>query len=145
MVEKNKVSEASVLAALSQVQEPELHQDLVSLNMIRDLKIESGQVSFTIVLTTPACPLKTQIEREAKQAVASLPGVESVQIKMDANIPSDGRERGLLDLPIRNAIAVASERRPCGSLGCRHLWAEYPDHDGHPPPAPAGRQQADPG
>jgi ATP-binding protein involved in chromosome partitioning len=114
MVEKNKVSEASVLAALSQVQEPELHQDLVSLNMIRDLKIESGQVSFTIVLTTPACPLKTQIEREAKQAVASLPGVESVQIKMDANIPSDGRERGLLDLPIRNAIAVASGKGGVG-------------------------------
>jgi ATP-binding protein involved in chromosome partitioning len=114
MVEHNKVSEESVLAALSKVQEPELHRDLVSLNMIRDLKIESGQVSFTIMLTTPACPLKTQIEREAKQMVASLPGVEAVQVKLDSNIPSDGRNRGLLELPIRNAIAVASGKGGVG-------------------------------
>jgi ATP-binding protein involved in chromosome partitioning len=114
MVEHNRVSEESVLAALSKVQEPELHRDLVSLNMIHDLKIESGQVSFTIVLTTPACPLKTQIEREAKHAVASLPGVEAVQVKLDSNIPSDGRNRGLLELPIRNAIAVASGKGGVG-------------------------------
>ena len=114
MVEHNIVSEESVLAALSKVQEPELHRDLVSLNMIHDLKVESGQVSFTIMLTTPACPLKTQIEREAKQAVASLPGVEAVQVKLDSNIPSDGRNRGLLELPIRNAIAIASGKGGVG-------------------------------
>ena len=66
------------------------------------------------MLTTPACPLKTQIEREAKQAVASLPGVEAVEIKLDSNIPSDGRNRGLLELPIRNAIAVASGKGGVG-------------------------------
>ncbi len=114
MVEKGNVSEEIVMAALSKVQEPELHRDLVSLNMIRDLKIEGGQVSFTIVLTTPACPLKTQIEREAKQAVTSLPGVESVTVKLDSNIPNDGRSRGLLELPIRNAIAVASGKGGVG-------------------------------
>jgi ATP-binding protein involved in chromosome partitioning len=114
MVEHNKVSEESVLAALSKVQEPELHRDLVSLNMIHDLKIESGRVSFTIMLTTPACPLKTQIEREAKQAVGSLPGVAAVEVKLDSNIPSDGRNRGLLELPIRNAIAVASGKGGVG-------------------------------
>jgi ATP-binding protein involved in chromosome partitioning len=114
MVDNNKVSEEIVLAALSRVQEPELHRDLVFLNMIHDLKIENGQVSFTIMLTTPACPLKTQIEREAKQAVASLPGVEEVQIKLDSNIPGDGRNRGLLELPIRNAIAVASGKGGVG-------------------------------
>jgi ATP-binding protein involved in chromosome partitioning len=114
MVEHHKVSEESVLAALSKVQEPELHRDLVSLNMIHDLKIESGQVSFTIMLTTPACPLKTQIEREAKQAVRALPGVEAVEVKLDSNIPSDGRNRGLLELPIRNAIAVASGKGGVG-------------------------------
>ena len=114
MLEQSIVSDESVLAALSKVQEPELHRDLVSLNMIRDLKVEGSQVSFTVVLTTPACPLKTQIEREAKQAVASLPGVESVQVKMDANIPSDGRSRGLLELPIRNAIAIASGKGGVG-------------------------------
>ena len=66
------------MAALSHVQEPELHRDLVSLNMIRDLKIGAGKVSFTVMLTTPACPLRTKIEREAREAVAALPGVSSV-------------------------------------------------------------------
>jgi len=114
MVEQQRVTEQSVMAALSKVQEPELHRDLVSLNMIQDVQIEGDQVSFTVVLTTPACPLKTQIEREAKQAVAALPGVGSVQVKMDANIPTDGRSRGLLELPIRNAIAVASGKGGVG-------------------------------
>jgi ATP-binding protein involved in chromosome partitioning len=108
------VSQDEILAELSKVQEPELHKDLVTLNMIRDLTIESGKVSFTVVLTTPACPLRSQIEREAKEAVASLPGVELVEIKMDANVPSDGRSRGLLQLPIRNAVAVASGKGGVG-------------------------------
>jgi ATP-binding protein involved in chromosome partitioning len=108
------VSEQSVLAALSKVQEPELHRDLVSLNMIRDLKIDNGDVRFTIMLTTPACPLRTQIEREAKAAVLAIPGVNSVELKLDANVPNDGRSRGLLQLPIRNAVAVASGKGGVG-------------------------------
>ncbi len=107
-------SEQAVLAALGKVQEPELHKDLVSLNMIRDLKIDGGKVAFTIVLTTPACPLKTQIEREARNSVAAIPGVTTVEVKMDANVPNDGRSRGLMQLPIRNAIAVASGKGGVG-------------------------------
>jgi ATP-binding protein involved in chromosome partitioning len=108
------VSEKEVMVALGKVQEPELHRDLVSLNMIRDLKIEGSKVVFTVMLTTPACPLKTRIEREAREAVAALPGVETVEVTLDANVPSDGRSRGLLDLPIRNAIAVASGKGGVG-------------------------------
>jgi ATP-binding protein involved in chromosome partitioning len=114
MFNKNKVSQEVVLAALSKVQEPELHKDLVSLNMIRDLKIAGEKVSFTVMLTTPACPLKTRIEREAREAVAAIPGVGSVEIKLDANVPNDGRSRGLLELPIRNAVAVASGKGGVG-------------------------------
>ena len=55
---KNDVTQEAVMAALSKVQEPELHNDLVSLNMIRDLTISGGDVGFTIVLTPPACPLR---------------------------------------------------------------------------------------
>ncbi len=109
-----KLTEAAVMAALSKVQEPELHRDLVSLNMIRDLKIDGNKVAFTIMLTTPACPLRTQIEQEARNAVLSLPGVGGVDLKMNANVPSDGRPRGLLDLPIRNAVAVASGKGGVG-------------------------------
>lgn len=108
------VTEKDVMAALSKVQEPELHKDLVSLNMIRDVAIEGSKVKFTIVLTTPACPLKTQIEREAREAVASLPGVETVEVTLDANVPTDGRSRGVLDLPVHNAIAVASGKGGVG-------------------------------
>jgi ATP-binding protein involved in chromosome partitioning len=108
------ITQEAVLAALSQVQEPELHRDLVTLKMIHDLKIDAGKVSFTIVLTTPACPLRTRIEREAKEAVAAIPGVQAVEIKLDANVPNDGRQRGLMQLPIRNAIAVASGKGGVG-------------------------------
>ncbi len=110
----DQITPETVLAALSTVQEPELRKDLVTLNMIRDLEIKKGAVSFTIMLTTPACPLRVTIEKEARQAVAAVPGVKSVNIKMDSNVPNDGRLRGVLNLPIRNAIAVASGKGGVG-------------------------------
>ena len=110
----DKPTKEQVLAALGTVQEPELHDDLVSLNMIRDLKVEDGKVSFSIMLTTPACPLRGQIQKEAEQAVMSVGGVESVNIKMDSDVPNDGRMRGLVDMPIRNAIAVGSGKGGVG-------------------------------
>lgn len=108
------VTEKAVLEALSKVQEPELHKDLVTLNMVRDIHITDNHVDFTVVLTTPACPLKSQIEREARQAVEAIPGVQSVKVQLDANVPDDGRARGNLELPIRNAIAVASGKGGVG-------------------------------
>ena len=110
----NKPTKEQVLAALSKVQEPELHDDLVSLNMIRELNVEGGKVSFSIILTTPACPLRGQIHKEAEQAVMSVGGVESVKIKMDSDVPNDGRMRGLVNMPIRNAIAVGSGKGGVG-------------------------------
>lgn len=104
-------NEAAVLAALSQVQEPELHKDLVSLNMVKDLAISGGKVSFTLELTTPACPLRDQIEREATEAVRSVEGVSEVALKFSANVP---RSRGLIDRPIRNTIAVGSGKGGVG-------------------------------
>jgi ATP-binding protein involved in chromosome partitioning len=82
--------------------------------MIRDVIVENGQVKFSIVLTTPACPLKSTIENEARKAVMSLPGVERVEIKIEADVPSDGRSRGLMQLPIRNAVAIASGKGGVG-------------------------------
>ncbi len=114
MAREEKIDQDAIMAALSRVQEPELDKDLVTLNMIRDLQIDGGKVSFAIILTTPACPLRTQIEREAREAVAGLPGVSSVEIKMDSSVPSDGRQRGLLQLPIKNAVAVASGKGGVG-------------------------------
>jgi ATP-binding protein involved in chromosome partitioning len=109
-----EVTEEAVMAALSKVQEPELHRDLVSLGMIRDLKVEGNKVSFTIMLTTPACPLKTRIESEARAAVQAIPNVTSVEIKVSSDVPYDGQSRGLLNAPIRNAIAIASGKGGVG-------------------------------
>lgn len=114
MFKKSNVTEEAVMAALSKVQEPELHKDLVTLNMVRDLKIEGSEVSFTVVLTTPACPLRNRIEQETRAAVQAVPGVEKVAVKFDSNVPHDGRQRGLMQLPIRNAIAVASGKGGVG-------------------------------
>ena len=111
---ESTITREAVLAALSKVQEPELHKDLVTLNMIRDLVINGERVSFTIMLTTPACPLRGRIQNESRQAVMTVPGVKTVDIKMDANVPTDGRPRGLLQLPVRNAIAVASGKGGVG-------------------------------
>ncbi len=110
----NKITKELVLAALSKVQEPELHQDLVTLNMIRDLEIEGAKVKFTVMLTTPACPLKGLIEKEATQAVMSVAGVEKVEIKLSSDVPNDGRMRGLVNTTIKNAIAVGSGKGGVG-------------------------------
>ena len=66
------------------------------------------------MLTTPACPLRGRIESEAKQAVMSVRGVESVEIKMSSDVPNDGRVRGLVNTTIKNAIAVGSGKGGVG-------------------------------
>ena len=107
-------TQEDVLAALSKVNDPDLRKDLVTLNMIQDLEINGNTVNFTIMLTTPACPMKDQMKSEAYAAVSEVEGVESIEIKMDANVPNDGRNRGLLNVPVRNAIAVASGKGGVG-------------------------------
>ncbi|MBN1303755.1 MAG: Mrp/NBP35 family ATP-binding protein [Anaerolineales bacterium] len=110
----DKITQEAVLAALSTVQEPELHKDMVSLNMIKDIKLEGDTVNFTVVLTTPACPLKSRIQQECQDAVLALPGVKTVNVKLDSNVPNDGRMRGLVQTPIRNAIAIGSGKGGVG-------------------------------
>lgn len=107
------LSKEAIFLALGKVQEPELRKDLVTLNMIRDLEINGSNVKFTIMLTTPACPLRGKIESEARQAVMSL-GAKRVDIKMDSNVPNDGKTRTLLQLPVRNAVAIASGKGGVG-------------------------------
>ncbi|MBW6471813.1 MAG: Mrp/NBP35 family ATP-binding protein [Anaerolineaceae bacterium] len=110
----NNVTNEEVLAALSKVQEPELHKDLVSLNMIKDLSINGSEVKFTIVLTTPACPLKGKIEKESRDAVMAIAGVDKVVIMLDSNVPSDGRNRGNLSVQAKNVVAIASGKGGVG-------------------------------
>jgi ATP-binding protein involved in chromosome partitioning len=111
----NQISEQSVLDALRQIKDPDLHKDIVTLGFIKDLKIEAGNVSFRIVLTTPACPVKEEMEGAAREIVGSLPGVASVQVTMDAEVP---KGRGLGDKVtvegVRNIIAVSSGKGGVG-------------------------------
>lgn len=107
-------TESSILAALSKVQEPELHKDLVSLGMVKDIQITGPKVTFTVELTTPACPLRDQIELEARQAVEAVEGVSEANVRFTSNVLSDGRSRGLIDRPIKNAIAIASGKGGVG-------------------------------
>lgn len=109
------VTRERVLEALSQVLDPDLRKDIVSLGMIRDLQVENGEVSFRFVLTTPACPVRDQLEAEARRAVAALPGVKKVEVKMDAAV---SQRRGVPDRRpvegVRNIVAVTSGKGGVG-------------------------------
>ncbi len=111
---KSSITQEQILEALSHVQEPELHKDLVSLNMIKDIEIKGNVVSFKINLTTPACPLRSRIENEARAAVMAVPGVKEAQIAFTSNVPSDARIKTKLELPIKTAIAVGSGKGGVG-------------------------------
>jgi ATP-binding protein involved in chromosome partitioning len=75
-----------ILGALRQVEDPDLHRDLVSLGMIEGLEVRDGKVSFTLVLTTSACPLKEKIEADVRAAVQSVPGVRGLDFKTTSRV-----------------------------------------------------------
>jgi ATP-binding protein involved in chromosome partitioning len=75
-----------VLSALRTVQDPDLRRDLVTLGMIEDLVVRDGEVAFTLVLTTAACPLKGQIEADARRAVLAVPGVHEVKLTTTSRV-----------------------------------------------------------
>lgn len=104
-----------IMSALSQVIEPELNRDIVSLNMVRDLTVEGGVARFTIVLTTPACPLKDVfVERCNAAVIGTVPGIERLDIRWDAQVPTDRRISGMINAPMRSIIAVSSGKGGVG-------------------------------
>ena len=82
------ITNEDVLEALRTVQDPELGQDLVSLNMIRDIRIDGERVSFTVVLTTPFCPLGMEFQERCEEAVRRVPGVRDTAITMTDDVGS---------------------------------------------------------
>lgn len=108
------VTEKAVMDALSTVIEPELHRDLVSLNMIRNLEISGNDVTFTIMLTTPACPLKGKMEGDSRAALSKVDGLGKVEINWDANVPKDSRIGEQIGQNFRNTIAVSSGKGGVG-------------------------------
>lgn len=110
-----ELTEQVVLDGLRQIKDPDLHKDIVTLGFIKDLRIDGGNVSFRIVLTTPACPVKAEMESAAREIVGSLPGVTAVSVTMDAEVPK-GRGLGekVVVEGIKNIVAVSSGKGGVG-------------------------------
>jgi ATP-binding protein involved in chromosome partitioning len=108
------ISEAAIYDALRTVQEPELSGDLVSRDMVKGLSIDGTTVAFTIELTTPACPLKDEIEAEVRRALAPL-GVERVDVAWSASVRRNAPRTPEQLIPgVKNVIAVASGKGGVG-------------------------------
>lgn len=109
------ITKQQVLDALSNVEEPDLKKDLVTLNMIRDVVIEGKRVSFTVVLTTPACPLKALIERACINAITHfVDETAEVTVNMTADVTSRRTMENPLLPNVKNIIAVASGKGGVG-------------------------------
>src|SRR6185437_7678962 len=102
-----------VMKALSSVQDPELHKDLVSLNMVKDVRLDGSQVFLNVELTTPACPMKDVIRRDVESALRNI-GAESVHIDFSANTRGPaGPPRDVLP-QVRNILAVGAGKGGVG-------------------------------
>ncbi len=109
------ITKELVLQALSTVEEPDLGKDLVTLNMVKDIEINGDEVSFTVILTTPACPLKEMIRSASVAAIQGVGGKETqVHINMVSRVTSNRKDNKALLPNVRNIIAVASGKGGVG-------------------------------
>jgi ATP-binding protein involved in chromosome partitioning len=111
------ITSEQILSALRNVYDPDLHKDLVTLGMIKNIVIEKSRVGFTVELTTPACPLKAEIERMCREAVEAIPGVGEIEITMTANVRAN-TGKGIpqqQSIPgVKNIVAIASGKGGVG-------------------------------
>jgi ATP-binding protein involved in chromosome partitioning len=119
MVEQSngQANKESVLAALRQIEDPDLHRDIVSLGFVPegDINICGSNVAVRIVLTTPACPVRETMKEQAQELLCALPGIETAEVTMDATVRSTGIGKGPKEIEgVRNVIAVASNKGGVG-------------------------------
>jgi ATP-binding protein involved in chromosome partitioning len=107
---------SEVLDALRGVRDPDLHKDIVTLGFVKNLAVDGGRVSFTIELTTPACPVKDQMRDQARDLVSRVPGVAEVQIEMTAAVRTSAVGEGNRQpVPgVKNVIAVGAGKGGVG-------------------------------
>jgi ATP-binding protein involved in chromosome partitioning len=108
-------TEQQVLDALRGVQDPDLHRDIVSLGFVKDLRVDGGTICFAIVLTTPACPVKDELKKQAEELVRRLPGVRDVRVEMKSDVRAMTDLGGQLLIPgVRNVVPVGSGKGGVG-------------------------------
>jgi len=108
------ITSKQVLQALSQVKPPELHKDIVSLNMVRDVAVEGLNLKFTVVLTPATYNHRQAIESAIMEALRVVPDIEDVSVRFDSNIPQDPRLLNKMNIGVSNTIAVASGKGGVG-------------------------------
>ncbi|MDH4228827.1 MAG: Mrp/NBP35 family ATP-binding protein [Nitrospirota bacterium] len=110
------LTEQIVLDALSKVQEPELGKDIVTLNMVKDIQINGDKLAFTIQLTTPACPLKSEIEKRCRVALESVPGLSHIEVRWGSQVARAAMNQQMDQMApgIKNVIAVSSGKGGVG-------------------------------
>lgn len=109
------MTKEKVLEALSNVQEPDLGKDLVTLNMVKDIEIDGNYITFTVVLTTPACPMKDMIKNACVNAIRLLVNKDAVvNVKFTANTTTKRTDAGTILPKVKNIIAVVSGKGGVG-------------------------------
>jgi ATP-binding protein involved in chromosome partitioning len=108
-----QVTGEQVLDALRVVLDPDLARDIVSLGFVKDVRVQEGAVAFRVELTTPACPVKDLLREQAREAVAAIPGVASVEVEMTAQVRTEKRTGPLIP-GVKHVIAVASGKGGVG-------------------------------
>lgn len=123
MLKMATLTREKILESIKVVKDPDLHRDIVSLGMVKEIEINGGKVSVHVELTTPACPLKDQIKQDVEKAVATLEGIKEVSVEMTSsvrrapNLLPTGTPSG-----IKNVVAVASGKGGVGkSTVCVNL------------------------
>ena len=108
------MTENDILKALSTVQEPDLKKDLVTLNMVRDIEVKGNDISFTVILTTPACPLKEMIASDCKKAIKKINESANVMVNFDSSTTTIRADKSSVLPGVKNIIAVVSGKGGVG-------------------------------
>ncbi len=115
MANNDAALEQAVLNALRTVNDPDLNKDIVTLNFVKDLKVNDGIASFTIELTTPACPVKKEMEQWARDAVLGVSGIREVKVNMTSRVSHGAGPSGKQAIEgVKNIVAVGSGKGGVG-------------------------------
>jgi ATP-binding protein involved in chromosome partitioning len=108
MKDFNRVTaQEAILQALATIRDPDLGRDIVSLGLIKDLKVSGENISFSVELTTPACPARYQTKEEARRVVLSLPGIKNVDVTMTSKVRRPVSEETDKLLPLLKNIVLS--------------------------------------